>query len=65
MTRGTLTPSTARVVSSGLAARRSWGVGLRVVVTFNLLSAVGGGIVVAVTQWAGMPPSLIGRSPFC
>jgi hypothetical protein len=32
--------------------------------TFNLLSAVGGGIAVVVTNGLGMPPSLVDRSPF-
>jgi hypothetical protein len=37
---------------------------LRVVVTFNLLSAAGGGIAGVVTNGLGMPPPLVDRSPF-
>jgi hypothetical protein len=64
VTSRTLKPSAADGISSMFAARRSWGVGLLVVATFNLLSAVGGGIALVVTSGLGMPPTLIDGSPF-
>jgi hypothetical protein len=48
-------------VASG---RRSWTIALIVVVGFNMLSAVGGGIALASTNGLGMPLSLLERSPF-
>jgi hypothetical protein len=56
--------STVEITRPLAASRRSWTVALIVVVGFNMLSAVGGGIALAASGGLGMPLSLLERSPF-